>query len=160
VFPIHSLSDEPLWHIHLLESIVERASAHNVERDLAWLDDDTLIRDALFLEVPPKILVFAREILDCPHACRVLSYLSRRPQMVMTVTDLAYMTGAPEDGLPAAFHVLAEHGVIRCQEIAGVAFYGLTLDPTALAKVEAFYAWRRIWTGRLRRLQNALQFAP
>ena len=142
----------PRWWATRRPDILDRGPSQEV----TWLDHDMELERVLLAELPHEAVELALGLKAAPGGYRILRYLARHPQLALTPSDLAYLSGGEEAGVRHVLRLLAREGVVDILRNGPHAFYRLTADPLISVRVTAVCAWHDRWQARLARLQRAL----
>ncbi len=114
-------------------------------------------RQGFLDELCPQIRPLIARLMDCDCGCNILEFFRRRPLTSLQASDIAYHVRRPRTQVIEALNLLAEIGVIECQQIPDFAFYRLTRDSEIQSALEQFWIWQDYWHTHLSRVRESLQ---
>lgn len=124
--------------------------------EVHWLDHDLDLDRGLFAELPHDSVTLAVSLKAMTGGYRILRYLARHPQLALTPSDLAYLSGGHETAVRDVLRLLAREGVVDTVRNGQHVFYRLTSNPLAIVRVTDVCVWHDRWQARVGRLQCAL----
>jgi hypothetical protein len=98
--------------------------------------------------------LFFGQVRAIEGGCALLRYLDEHPRVQLTAEDIAFHAQEAPERAEKGLHALANLGVLRQTEAAGVRFYGLSLDPGQRRRVDDLLNWQRHWHTRLARIRS------
>ena len=127
---------------------------------LGWLDDEQLIQERMYSEVPKALRALLMQVRDIDGGLPLLQFLAVNSNKLMSIDDIAYHLDRPAAQVGASLSALVELQVARWLDIAGHAFFGLTADVERRRLVNALVEWQTQWQERVARIEHVLNGQP
>lgn len=124
-----------------------------------WLDDEQLIQDRMYSEVPKESRELLEQVKQIEGGLSLLLFLAANSNKLMSIDDIAYHLDRPMPQVGSSLSALVDIDVARWLDVAGHAFFGLTANPDRRVLVNALVAWQALWQDRMARIEQVVNGA-
>ncbi len=121
-----------------------------------WLDDEQLIHDQMFEELPRQVRNLVDEVNACEGGLTLLRLLDLNSKTLKTLDDIAKDLGQPQPTVEKSLYALLDAGLVRWVNLAGLVFFGITDDPERRELVRVLWDWQDRWHARLARIERVI----
>lgn len=118
------------------------------------VDDESRIERILFDELgtKPRELFDRVRGIDC--GCALLRFLDANANSLITVDDIAYHLVETSVMVERGIYALLDLGLVRCVDVEGLVFFGITADSEQRQNVRELCDWQDRWHARLLKIER------
>lgn len=120
----------------------------------------SLLEEMMSAELEPPVRELFARVRELDQGCSVLRVLFRRPNVMLTLDDIAYHAARPSAVVEGSILAMVEMGLAREIVVAGIAWFGLTKDQEIHQSVSKLIRWQDRCHRRLAEIARMVDGQP